>query len=69
MLSIFYYYIAIIFYFTALILDFEKKLPPSYTFISIWIDVNSLLHLLLFPSVRSKTAEIFCNCCALSCLR
>ena len=62
------------FYFIALIFDFEKKLPSSYAFISIWIyvcnsSINSLLYLLLFRSVRSKTAEMLYSCCSLSCLR
>ena len=62
------------FYFTAVVLDFEKKLPSWYAFISIWIyvcnsSVNSLLYLLLFRSVRSKTAEMLYNCCSLTCVR
>ena len=54
------------FYFIALTLEFEDKLPSSFPFVAIWIfvcnsSVNSLLYLILFRSVRSKTAEMLNN--------
>ena len=62
------------FYLIALILEFQDKLPSSCPFVTNWIfvcnsSVNSLLYLLLFRSVRSKTVEKLHNCCCLSCLR
>ena len=58
----------------ALILEFQDKLPSSFPFVANWIfvcnsSVNSFLYLVLFRSVRRKTAEMLYNCCSLSCLR
>ena len=62
------------FYLIVLTLEFEDKLPSSFPFLANLIfvcnsSVNSLLYLVLFRSVRSKTAEMMYNCCSLSCLR
>ena len=62
------------FYIIALIVEFQDKLPSSFPFVANCIfvcnsSVNSLLYLVLFRSVRRKTAEMLSNCCSLSCLR
>ena len=62
------------FYLIALILEFQDKLPSSFPFLANWIfvcnsSVNSFLYLVLFRSVRIKTAEMLYNCCSLSFIR
>ena len=62
------------FYLMAFILEFEDKLPSSFSFVANWIfvcnsSVNSLLYLVLFRSFRSKAAEMLYNCCPLRCVR
>ena len=49
------------------ILGWEDELPSWYKFLAVGIivrnySVNSLIYILLFRSVRTKTAEIISNC-------
>ena len=63
------------FYSIVYMVGLENRLPLSFSFVANWIflcnsSVNSLLYLVLFHSVRSKTAEMISNCClCLSCDR
>ena len=57
-------------YTAGIVIGKEKAMPPLFTFLAVWLlnsnsFVNSLIYLVVFQSVRSKTIKMFAHWCRL----